>query len=317
MLRFIGRRIVALIPVVIIVTALSFMLVTVMPGDAALANSGIQQNGVSDAALAQARAELGLDKPPLQRYLSWLGGLLHGDLGTSFRLNTPVSHAVFSRLPITLEVGLLAILLALVIGGILGVVMALRANKTTDVLLTVVSFGGIAIPPFWLGALLVFVVSLTWGLLPPSGYVAFADDPVKHLQLLVLPVITVAVAPAAILARQIRGAVLDALGQEYTVAARARGANRRRVVLHHVLKNASVPVISAAGLQVGGVVGGAILAETIFTVPGVGLLLVDSISGRDYPVILGLLVVLSSLVLVINLITDIVYAVVDPRIRYE
>lgn len=317
MLRFIGRRILALLPVVLIVTALSFALVTVMPGDAALAGAGVQQNGVDQTQLDAARAALGLDQSPLLRYGNWLLGLAHGDLGMSFRLNAPVADAVFGRLPVTLEVGLIAIAIALAVGGATGIVMALRANKTADVVLTVLSFGGIAIPPFWLGALLVFVASLTLGLLPPAGFVPFFEDPAKHIQLLILPVITVAVAPTAILARQIRGAVIDALGQEYTVAARARGASSRRVIVRHVLKNASIPVISAAGLQVGGVVGGAILAETIFTVPGIGLLLVDSISGRDYPVILGLLVVLSALVLLINLLTDILYAIVDPRIRYE
>lgn len=317
MLRFIGRRVVALLPVVLIVTAVSFGLVSVMPGDAALASVGIQQNGISPEQLEELRQGMGLDQPPLQRYLMWVGGLFLGDLGMSFRTGAPVSDLVFSRLPVTLEVGLTAIALALVVGVVLGAVMALHADKPTDVVLTVASFGGIAIPPFWLGALLVLVVSLMWGLLPPAGYVSFASDPVQHVQLLILPVITVAAAPAAILARQVRGAVIDALDQDYTIAARARGLGRGSLLSRHVLKNASVPIISAAGLQVGGVVGGAVLAETIFTVPGVGLLLVDSISSRDYPVILGLLVVLSTLVLIINLLTDVFYAFVDPRIRYE
>ncbi|WP_290062348.1 ABC transporter permease [Amycolatopsis solani] len=314
---FLLRRVLSLVPVVLIVTALSFTLVAVMPGDAALAGAGIQQNGVSAEQLAALRAEMGLDQPPLTRYLSWLGHVFTGDLGRSFRTDSPVSDAVFARLPVTLEVGLFAIALAVLLGGLAGVLMALRAGRASDVLLTVVSFGGIAIPPFWLGALLVMAVSLMWGLLPPAGFVPFSEDPAQHFALLVLPVITVAVAPAAILARQTRAAVLDALGQEYVLAARARGGGRRQVLRRHVLKNAAVPVISAAGLQVGGVLGGAILAETIFSVPGVGLLLVDSISARDYPVILGLLVVLSVLVLLVNLLTDVVYALVDPRIRYD
>ena len=266
---------------------------------------------------ASLRRDLGLDRPVYVQYFDWLGRVLQGDLGRSTRDREPIVNGMKIRLPITLELSALAMLLSLVIALPAGIIAAVRPNGVWDMLGSVVALGGIAMPSFFLAILLIYwlAVSLHW--LPPSGFERFSDSPGRNLLLMILPAITLGLGLAGPLMRQVRSGLLEVLGQEYVTTARAKGLPPRVVLIVHALRNALIPIITVIGLQVGRLLGGTVIVETMFGIPGIGRWAVDSILLRDFPVVQAVCLVMAVGVLLANLLADLIYAVVDPRIAYR
>jgi peptide/nickel transport system permease protein len=311
MLAYIAGRLVAAIPVLFALSLVVFALLHVGPGDPAVLLLG--QN-VEPEAFALERADLGLDQPLPVQYGRWLANLLRGDLGRSIRTHQPVGETIVARLPVTVELGVWSIVVALAIGLPIGIFAAQHRNSVLDSVSSSVATVGIALPNFVLGLLLILLLSLWLGVLPPSGYTPFLVDPVQNLKLMAMPALTLGAALAASIARMMRSSLLDVLGSEFIVTARAKGVDQRGIITAHAIRNALLPVVTIIGLQLGALFGGAVLTETVFALPGVGRLIVDSIFARDFPVVLGAVLLLGGLRIVCNLGADIVQARLDPRI---
>jgi peptide/nickel transport system permease protein len=305
-LRYIARRIVLTVPVLFGVATLVFALIHLVPGDPAAAMLG---ESAPPADLVELRARLGLDRPLLVQYGDFLTGLVVGDLGTSFRYGTPVAREIGLRLWPTAQLAIVAMVIALAIAVPLGIVGALNRGKLLDQAAMTVSLAGIAMPNFWLGPLLAIVFSVELGWLPVSGMGGW-----RHL---VLPALTLGAALAAMTARMTRASLIDELGELYVLAARARGLSRMRAVVFHALRNSLIPVVTIVGLQLGSVLTGTIITETIFSWPGVGRLLIQAISFRDYPLVQGCILLIAVTYVAMNLVVDLLYAWLDPRIRYQ
>lgn len=315
MRRFLARRALTTIAVLLTVSAMAFSLVLLLPGDPALAILGDQQ--ARDQQLYQRlRAELGLERPLALQYAHWAARAARGDLGRSVRTGHPVLGLVVERLAPTLQLSALAMVLAVAIALPAGIVSAARPRSWADSVGSVFAMGGVGIPHFLLGILLIYVFAVWLQWFPPSGYAPLTEGLRANVRLMALPALTLGLGLAAVLMRQIRSALLDVLRQEYITTARSKGVSERRVVGIHALRNALVPVLTIIGLQMGRLFGGAVVVETIFGIPGVGRLAVDSIFFRDFPVVQGVVLVLAVAVLLSNFVTDLLYAVVDPRIRY-
>lgn len=312
--EYIIGRVFQMVPVLLLVSMISFALLFLLPGDPVLLILGDQQASNRQAYEAL-RTELGLDKPVPIQYLNWLGKTLSGDLGLSTRDRQPVINGLRERLPVTLQLASFAMLLALVIALPTGIISAVRPNSWWDRVFSVLALTGVAIPNFWLGILLIYGLAIFARLLPPSGFIPFPTDPARNIQHLILPSITLGLGLAAVLMRQTRSSLLEVLQQDYIVTARAKGLKARRVVMRHALKNALIPVITIIGLQIGLLFGGAVLTESIFSIPGIGRWSVDSILQRDFPVVQAVCLIMALGVLSANLLTDLVYAFIDPRIR--
>jgi len=314
MTRFIASRLFALVPVVILATMLVFFIMSLIPGDAASAMLGTMATPES---LAQVRAQYGLDQPLPIRYLAWIGNVLQGDLGTSFVLRRPVAEELFNRLGPTALLAGSAFLLSAVLGVLAGVVMAVRQNGATDKLLNLVVLVGVSTPSFWMGLLLilVFAMSLRW--LPVGGMMEMfgGGGPLDIARHLILPMITLAAVPLAVVARMTRTAVLEVLRSNYVRTARAKGVGEAAIIARHVTRNALVPVVPVIGLQAGYVLGGAIYVESVFQWPGLGRMLVDGISQRDFLLVQGGVLVVAILYILFNLVSDVVQAVLDPRLQ--
>jgi peptide/nickel transport system permease protein len=314
MLPYVLRRLGTMVPVILVVSVVVFSLIHLTPGDPV----AIMLREEADPATAAAlRTALGLDRPLPVQYLVWLGRVARGELGRSIRTNQPVSEAILQRLPVTLSVAGAATLLALVIALPAGIVSAVRRNSAADVAGTLVALSGVSLPNFWLAILLIFLFSVTLGWLPPLGWVSPARDLWGGLRSLVLPAITLGTAMAAVVMRMTRSSLLEVLQLDYVRTARAKGLGAPAVLLRHALRNALVPVVTVVGLQAGALLGGAIITETIFALPGVGRLLVDAIFQRDFPVVQGVVLFLALNFLLVNLLVDLAYAGLDPRIRYD
>jgi peptide/nickel transport system permease protein len=262
------------------------------------------------------RHDLGLDQPLYVQYLTWLGRVLQGDLGHSIRTNEAVSTVLMARVPVSLYLGTAGLLVGLALGLSVAVVSALRPGSRMDSLGTVLAMGGIAIPSFWQALLLVYVFAVLLRWLPPSGFTSPFVDPWLSTRMLILPAIVLGTHSAAVIMRQGRSALMEVLEQDYITTARSKGLRDKAVVARHALKNAMIPIVTVIGLQVGGLVSGAAIVETVFAIPGVGRAAVDAIFFRDYPVLQGAVVILTLAVLIANLLTDMAYAYLDPRIRY-
>jgi peptide/nickel transport system permease protein len=313
---YILQRVFQMIPVMVLASIISFSIIFLLPGDPALLILGDQL--ASDRTIYEAkRAELGLDRPLPIQYLDWLGKTVRGDLGTSTRDRQPVIQGMRDRLPVTLELAGLAMLLALVIALPAGIISALKPNSKWDIVSSLVAFGGIAIPHFWFGILLIYLLAVVLRWLPPSGYVPFSEDPVQNLTRMVMPTLTLGLGLSAVLMRQTRSSLLEVLHQDYMTTARAKGLAQKAVVLRHALKNALIPVVTVLGLQLGLLIGGAVITESIFSIPGIGRWAVDSITTRDFPVVQAVSLVMAIGVLLANLVADIAYAYIDPRIHYR
>jgi peptide/nickel transport system permease protein len=306
MLRYFVRRLVMTVPVLLGVATLVFALIHLVPGDPAQAMLG---ETAPAADLAELRTKLGLDRPLLTQYRSYLTGLLSGDLGTSFRYNTPVAREIGQRLGRTAELALAAMVVAVVIALPLGVIGGLFRGTAIDHAATTLSLVGVSMPNFWLGPLLAIVFAVALGWLPVSGTGTFAH--------LILPAVTLGAALAAILARMTRATLIDELRELYVLAARARGVSRWRAVIVHALRNSLIPVVTIIGLQLGAVLTGTIITETIFAWPGVGRLLIQAINFRDYPLVQGCILFIAVTYVTMNLLVDLMYGWLDPRIRYN
>ena len=304
--RYLIRRILLTIPVLLGVATLVFALIHLVPGDPAQAMLG---ESASAADVADLRARLGLDRPLLEQYARFMSGLVEGDLGTSFRTSQPVLVAIAERVPATVELALASMLVAIMVALPLGIIAAVGRGTFADYAAMTVALFGISIPNFWLGPMLAIVFAVQLGWLPVSGRGGFES--------LVLPAISLGAALAAILARMTRASLLEELRELYVRAAQARGVSRARAVLGHALRNSLIPLVTILGLQFGAVLTGAVITETIFAWPGVGRLLIQSISFRDYPLVQGCILLIAITYVTVNLITDLVYGMLDPRIRYD
>jgi peptide/nickel transport system permease protein len=305
-LRFLARRLLLTIPVLLGVATLVFSLIHLIPGDPAQAMLG---ETASQRDVDELRQRLGLDRPLLEQYVGFLGAALRGDLGTSLRTGDPVTKQILDRMPATAELAMAAMVVALVFSLPLGIAAAVWRGTAIDHAAMTIALAGISVPNFWLGPLLAIVFAVELGWLPVSG-----RGTLMHL---ILPAISLGAALAAILARMTRATLLEELREQYVVAARARGVSRFRAVIRHAFRNSLIPVVTLVGLQFGAVLTGAVITETIFAWPGIGRLLVQSIGFRDYPLVQGCILLIAVTYLAVNLLTDLAYGVLDPRIRYE
>ncbi len=312
MISFLARRLVSIIPVMLLVATGVFLLLKMTPGDPVGIILGPDATEERRQAL---RDDLGLNDPLWEQYVSWLGDALRGDLGTSLFLNEPVSQALADRVQPTLLLTALSTLVAISVGLPTGIVAAQNRGNWLDVGTMGIAIIGISMPTFWLGLnlILVFAVKLRW--LPVAGYAPLSDGLWESLQYLIMPAITLGVAQAALLARMTRSMMLEVLGSDYVRVARAKGLRERRVVYLHALKNAMVPLINVAGLIVAALLGGAVVTEQIFNIPGIGRLLIQAVGRRDVPLVQGTVLVIAATYVLVNLIVDIVSAVLDPRLR--
>ncbi|BBK33522.1 peptide/nickel transport system permease protein [Stella humosa] len=312
--EFILRRLLAAIPVLLIVTLIAASIMQLVPGDPAAVIAG---QGASDAEVAQVRAQLGLDRSFPVRLAEWYVGLARGDLGHSLMLNRSVGQAILERVPVTLALSGVALLLTVLIGVPAGVLAALRPNSWVDQLVLTLALVGVSVPNFWLSLMLIVLFGVIVEWFPTGGYVPFADDPVQWARSLVLPSISLALLQIGLLARITRATMLEVLRNDYVRTARAKGLPRRMVVGKHALKNVMIPVVTVIGISFGLLLSGSVVIETVYSIPGMGRLLATAIFSRDYPVIQGGLLVTAATLVLLNLVVDLLYAALDPRVTYD
>lgn len=312
--RYIAQRIFFIIPVALFVCFITFMIIHLIPGDPASVLLGEEATPQSVAAL---RHQLGLDQPLPTQFALWLWQTLHGNLGQSIQLQQPVLQAILQRLPVTAELGIVSLLYSLALAIPLGIYSATHRNTWIDWLANVISLLFTAIPGFILGLFLILFFAVTLRIFPPGGYVPFSENPAANIRDLILPVITLGTGAVAINMRQIRASMIEALNQDYVRTARAKGLPESKVAYIHALRNAILPVLTIVGLQVGSILAGAVVVETIFLWPGIGQLAVQSIFSKDYPVVQGIVLLAALSYMAANLLVDIGYAILDPRIRFD
>ncbi len=333
MTKYVARRLIESIPVIVGVSVLVFMLLHLIPGDPATTILGERATEENVAAL---RERLGLNRPLYQQYFIWVGNMLQGDLGNTVRGNIPVADEIISRFPATIELAVSALVIAVIVGVPIGILSAIKRNSIIDTASMFGALFGVSIPIFVLGLLLIFLLGVELDLLPfvgrlsigvriervtglhtvdalISGNLSALKDALEHL---ILPAVTLATIPLAIIARITRSAMLEVLNQDYIRTARAKGLRGRSVIMHHAFRNAMLPVVTIIGLQLGRLLSGAVLTETIYSWPGVGKWLFDSIIARDYPIVQSMTLVIALIFIAVNLIVDLLYALIDPRIRY-
>jgi len=313
---YVIRRVLALIPTLFFASFIVFITVRMIPGN--IIDLMLSQNDVSAAKQTRAQLEvvLGLDQPIYTQYFRWIGALLfHGDLGKSLWSNTPVMEQILQRLPVTFELGAMALIVALIVGIPIGVYAALKQDTVGDYFLRTMSILMLAIPAFWTGTLVMVFPSLWWGWSPSVRFVTLTQDPVAHLLQLLIPALILGKAFSAIIMRLTRTLMLEVLRQDYIRTARAKGLAVGTIVTRHALRNALIPVVTLVGLQAPVLFGGAVILEQIFVIPGMGLLLLEAVSSRDYPVITGVFLIIGVSVVMINLLVDLSYGWLDPRVR--
>ena len=314
MAELVLRRLLITIPVLLLVTLISASIMQLVPGDPALMIAG---SNASDAEIQQVRRALGLDRSFGVRLLEWYGGMLRGDLGQSLLLNRSVTDAILERLPVTLALAGFALALTVAIGVPLGVIAALKANTVIDQIVLVVALIGVSVPNFWLGLMLIVSFGVWLDVLPAGGYTPFADSPMGWVRSLILPGISLALLQIGLLARITRATMLEVLRQDYVRTARAKGLPMRMVVGQHALRNVMVPVVTVIGISFGLLLSGSVVIETVYSIPGMGRLLATAIFSRDYPVIQGGLLVTATVLVLLNLAVDLLYAVIDPRVKHD
>ena len=312
MVRFIIRRLLASIPVLLLVSMITVGLLWLVPGDPA---SIFLDASATAEALDRVRHELGLDRPFLVRMGEWYLRLLQGDLGTSLLLNRGVTEAILERLPITLSLTAMAFVLAVLLGVAAGVLAAMRHGRAADQGLMSLALLGLSLPEFWLGLVLIWLVAVLVPIFPAGDYVAFAKDPWQWARHLALPTFSLACIQMGFVARMTRSSMLEVLSQDFIRTARAKGLPEPYVVLRHGLVNAMVPIVTVMGIMVGALLGGAVVTEQVFSIPGLGRLIIGAVLSRDFPVIQGGLLFLALIYLTVNLVVDLLYAVIDPRVR--
>jgi peptide/nickel transport system permease protein len=307
------RRIGQVIPTLLILSILIFGLQQLMPGDPALILAGEERG--DPAVLAAIRAELGLDRSIPEQYLIWMGKVLTGDFGFSWRIRVPVSELILTKLPVTFQLATMAFLIAIIIGVPLGILSAVRKDTPADWAANGAALFGISTPNFWLGIMMILLFSVELGWLPPSGYVPIWEDPVQSLATTIMPAFVLGTGVASVLMRHTRAAMLNALSQDYVRTARAKGLRERVVVWKHALRNALIPVVTLGAIEFGRLLAGAVLTEQIFTIPGFGKLIVDAVFNRDYPVVQGVVLATALIFVLLSLIADMLYMLINPRLR--
>lgn len=312
MLIFLGKRIIQLVPTLFFVSVIIFSLQQLLPGDPALVMAGEERD---PAVLEQIRKQYRLDQPIPIQYVYWIKGVLSGDLGESMRLKEPVLRLIMQKFPVTLQLALMAIVVSLAVGVTAGVISAIKKNTRVDYAVNLVALWGISTPNFWLGIMLIFLFSVWLGWLPASGYVSPFEDFWLSLQTTILPAFVLGNSFAAVLMRHTRSAMLQAMTSDYVRTARAKGLAERIVVVKHALRNALTPVITLGALELGTLLSGAVLTEQVFSIPGFGKLIVDSVFNRDYAVVQGVTLVTATTYILLNLLADIAYVLVNPRLR--
>jgi peptide/nickel transport system permease protein len=314
MAGFLIRRAGQIIPTLLFVSLLIFGLQQLMPGDPALILAGEERG--DPLVLAQIRAELNLDRPLHEQYVLWLFNVLQGDLGFSWRIREPVAKVILEKLPVTLQLGLMAFAIACLIGIPAGIVSAVKKDQPADWVANGVALAGISTPNFWLGIMMILLFSVNLGWLPPSGYVPLTVDWRQSLATTIMPAFVLGTGIAAVLMRHTRSAMVQAMNQDYVRTARAKGLAERIVVAKHALRNALVPVITLGALELGTLLSGAVLTEQVFTIPGFGKLVVDAVFNRDYPVVQGVVLVVAVIYVLLNLAADVLYVLINPRLRH-
>lgn len=314
MTKYIIQRIIQAVPVLFVVSVIVFILMRLIPGDPALSLMGME---ATQEQLVAVRQAWGLDRPLHIQYFYWLRNLLSGNLGKSYFSGIPVSDLIKQKLPSTVELTLISMSLALLIGVPAGILAAIKRNSIIDVLTSMSVLFGISFPDFWLGILLILLFALTLGWLPALGHVPFSKDPSGNLRFVALPALTLGLILAAPIMRFLRSGMLDVLSEEYIRVARAKGLAERAVLFRHALKNAAIPTVTMVGVQLASLLGGTAIVETVFAWPGVGWLLVNAVNQRDYSVVQALVMMLAAIFVVVNLLVDILYAALDPRIHYQ
>jgi peptide/nickel transport system permease protein len=312
--RYVARRVAALVATLVFVSALVFVVVRVLPGDPAAIIMGTEG---SPEAAARLREALGLNRPLVVQYVEWVGGALRGDLGRSIQYDLPVGQLIISRLPVTLPLALLAAVFMVIAAVPLGIYAATHHRRGGDYAAMILSQLGISVPQFWSGLLLILVFSVHLGWVRSGGFDGWSSGPGPALRSLLLPAVALGLFQAAVLVRATRSAVLDVLREDYVRTARAKGLSERRVVGSHTFRNALIPVVTVAGIQLGQLVAGAIVLESVFALPGLGRLAIGAISARDLPVVQGVALFVASTIVLINFAVDLAYGALDPRIRYE
>ncbi|MGE0419974.1 MAG: ABC transporter permease [Acetobacteraceae bacterium] len=308
-----GSRIAQIIPTLILVSVLVFGLQQLMPGDPAEIMAGEERG--DPKVLQQIREELKLDQPLPIQYINWVGNVVQGNLGYSWRSRERITTLIAQKLPVTLQLGVMAFVIAVALGVPAGIIAAVHRNRPLDYLANAIGLAGLSTPNFWLGIMLILLVSVQLGWLPPSGYVPLTESLGQSLATTIMPAFVLGSAIAAILMRHTRSAMLTALDQDYVRTARAKGLGEFIVVLRHALRNALIPVVTLGALELGTLLSGAVLTEQVFSIPGFGKMIVDAVFNRDYPVVQGVVLVTAFLYVMLNLIADILYVVINPRLR--
>lgn len=311
MIRYIAKRLALMVPLLLVITFIVFSLTLLIPGDPALALAG---ENPSPERIELIRRELGLDRPFLERYLSWLGGVATGDLGTSFMDGRSVWSGLVQRMPVSMSLATVTIVYATVVGVAAGVVAGFRSGSLTDRMVTFVASFGLAVPHFWLGMMLILFFALRIGILPAVGYVPIRD-PLEWLSHLIIPAVALGSAVAAEIARQTRASVSNVMDQEYVRTAYAKGLSDRSIALKHVLRTACIPVVTVIGLQAARLLSASVVVEQLFAIPGMGSFAYQAVFNRDFPVVQGVVLVSALAVLLVNLLVDVIYSVIDPRVR--
>ncbi|MDD5190905.1 MAG: ABC transporter permease [Dehalococcoidales bacterium] len=320
MRNYIIRRVALLIPTFLLLTVLVFLLIRLMPGDVIelmVMQHSHEQAGQTQVDIDAIRSMVGLDKPFMTQYWDWLKGMLHGDLGSSYWTRRSVTGDILGRLPVTFELGFLAFLIAQIVAIPVGILAAIRQDSPGDYIVRSIAILGVAVPSFWLGTMVMVFPSIWWGWSPPERYIPLTEDWWLNLQQFLIPATIIGFGMAGLEIRMLRTTMLDVLRQDYVRTAWSKGLRERTVLVRHVFKNSAIPVVTIIAGQIGVVIGGAVILENIFNLPGMGRLFLDAINSRDYPYITGMNALFSIFGLVMILITDLSYAWLDPRIRYR
>jgi len=309
-LVFIARRLLLTIPMLLVMSVVVFLIIRLVPGDPVRTMLGFR---ATEENVALLRGQLGLDRPLIEQYVNWAGALLRGDLGKDIVTHAPLSELLLQRLPVTFELTALSMLLAVAVGVPLGIRAATGGRWTRTLTESFVVFG-ISVPDFWLGIMLVLIFSATLAILPPSGYIPFATDPIGNLRYMALPVLTLAAGEAAYILRTTRGAIASVLDRPFVTFLCAKGISQNRIVFGHALRNAGPSIVTVIGIQVGVLLGGAIIIETMFALPGVGRLIVTAINQRNYPVVQVGILAIATIFIMVSLVTDLIVTWLDPRV---
>lgn len=314
MTGYVFRKIGQALVVILLVTFLSFLLINIIPGDAVALMLGID---ATPEKAAQLRAELYLDRPFIEQYARWLWDVVCGDLGTSISYHLPVTQVLGPRMTASFQMGLAALILSTLLGLIMGCIAAVNRGRAADNIISVLANIGISMPSFWLGIVMIYLFAMNLKWLPVQGYTPFGENPALHIRQMIMPVIVTAMGGMASLARQTRSSILETISLDFVRTARSKGLKEKSILIRHVMRNALIPILTLLGMQIRVLFGGVVLVENIFNVPGMGNLLVSSVNNRDIPMVQACVLVMAVVVVIANLLVDIAYGIVDPRIRQE